>query len=163
MPLDCVTVLQPYDYMELTFLNRSYRNERCFPSWQCASAYVRPFVRASFIKNTIMFRKQTAEPRSANFCVLLHVDNIRWPINFHRNRHLHFKGQIFQSSTFWSSCVIISQTATNRTNVAFDCQQIESRLACLHLTLAHFKGQGQTFRLWISRKWWQIWQTLLLP
>ena len=50
-------------------------------SWQVVCSFVRLFVRqcvhVSFTKYTIMYREQTAGPRSANFCTHMHVYNIR--------------------------------------------------------------------------------------
>ena len=59
---------------------------------------------------------------------------------------LHFQGKRFESSTSGSSYVIISQTVTDRTNIAFAKKMkvtLASRLAYLPLTLAHSNGQVQ--------------------
>ena len=45
---------------------------------------VRSIVRA-VTKCTIVYREQTAEPRSANCCTHIHVDKIPAPANFHPN------------------------------------------------------------------------------
>ena len=64
------------------------------------------------------------------------------------------------------SIVHISQRMIFRTNITH-FQLIGSHmwsfwLAYLYLTVIHSKGRGKTFRLRISRKWWQIGQILLL-
>ena len=46
---------------------------------------VRPCVRASFTKCTIMYGEQTAGPRSAKFCTHMYVDKVPLPANFHPN------------------------------------------------------------------------------
>ena len=60
----------------------------------------------------------------------------------------------------------ILQTVTTKPNI---CRQILNRILpfdfniYLHLTLTHSRSMSCTFQLVISRKLWQIWQTLLLP
>ena len=59
---------------------------------------------------------------------------------------LHFQGQRFESSTFGSSNVMISQMVIDRTNR--NCYWMSSHMAFpmgyLHLTLAEFKVQSQS-------------------
>ena len=65
--------------------------------------------------------EQTAGPTSANACLLIHVDKVHLPANFHLNRqrlNIHFHGLRFESRTIESSYMMISQRMTDRTNMA---------------------------------------------
>ena len=51
--------------------------------------FVRPCIHecvyASFTKYKIMYCKQPAGPRNANFCIHMNVDKLPSPANFHSN------------------------------------------------------------------------------
>ena len=72
-----------------------------------------------------MHREWTAGTRSAIFLPRMHFGKVRLSVNFHRNEmvnvpNLYFNGRLFDSSTLWSSYMVISQTAADRTNNAID-------------------------------------------
>ena len=52
------------------------------------SSNLRPLIAFLYTVPTVLngVRKQTAEPRSANFCKHIHVDKVCSPANFHQNR-----------------------------------------------------------------------------
>ena len=65
----------------ITFSHRSYVSER----WMTAGClFARSYVRP-VSKCTIMHREQTAGPRCANFCTLMHVIKVYLHANFHLN------------------------------------------------------------------------------
>ena len=84
-------------------------------------------------------------PTSAHICTFLWTDRLLIFIQIVNVPDLHFKSKHFQSSALGSSNVIISQTVTDRTNIA--TASTESRIRPfdwhLHLTFAHSKGQRQ--------------------
>ena len=81
---------------------------------------------------------------------------------------LHFQGQRFESITLVSSQVIISKTVTDGTNIAIsdtesDMWPLERHIYIWPCPILKVKVKIIHFRLRISRKRWQIVQTLLAP
>ena len=81
----------------------------------------------------------------------------------------HFQGQRFESRTLWSSNMIISQTVTDRINIAIVNTWKVARgllFGIFTFDLGPFFRSGSrlcTFRLLITRKRRKIGQTRLLP
>ena len=123
-----------------------------------------------FIK-IMIYCEQTAGPRSANFCKLMHVDKVHSYAIFIQNLDvldLHFKVKysirVFRDCQTWLSRKQwqIWQTSLLPTQKA----ACGISIGILTFDIGPFYRSGSrpcTFRLLRSCKWWQIEQTLLLP
>ena len=107
-------------------------------------------------------------PRSANFWTCMQVDKLPSSANFHQNRQRFSPSfdQIFESSTLGMSDVIISQTLTDRTNVAIAKSRMWVFGWYINIwpwPILKVSVKVKRISTIIYRRRWQIGRTLLLP
>ena len=114
-------------------------------------SYVLSSVRLFYNKKcAIMYYEQMPGARSATFCTHAHWQatfacQFSYDIKIINIPDPQFESQRFESSTLGSANMVISDTVTDRTNIAIANTKLHVtfRLAYLHSTLAQSKDQGQ--------------------